>query len=129
MIVLLDLLGMPDPQFFSLFRNTDRWYAHMADCEHRLAELDLIERDTNSGVVPRRTNVYFQEQFLDAFIDDDHAPFLRLDVPIVHMIPLPFPKEWHTLNDDWHVVDFVTVDNLSRILRVFVVEYLNISME
>lgn len=129
MLVLLDLLGMPDPQFYSLFRDTDPWYAHMADCEQRLAQLDLIERDSNSGVVPRRANTYFMEQFLDAFIDDDHAPFMRYGVPIVHVIPLPFPDEWHTPNDDWHVVDFVTVDNLSRILRLFVVEYLNMEME
>lgn len=30
-------------------------------------------------------------------IDDDHRPFLQRGVPVFHVIPLPFPHVWHTL--------------------------------
>ena len=33
-------------------------------------------------------------------IEDDHIPFLKKDVPILHLIPVPFPQEWHTLADN-----------------------------
>lgn len=130
MLVLLDLLGMPDPQFYSFFRNTDAWHLQLYDIEQRLSALEMIERDAHSGVVPRlQSNAYFQQRSINSFIDDDHVPFLRREVPILHLIPVPFPDEWHKRDDDWRAVDLVTVENLSRVLRVFVIEYLNIEME
>ncbi|KAF8919096.1 hypothetical protein BGZ58_004700, partial [Dissophora ornata] len=31
-------------------------------------------------------------------VDDDHRPFLEKGVPILHIIPTPFPYVWHTLD-------------------------------
>ncbi len=31
-------------------------------------------------------------------IEDDHLPFLRNGVPILHMITNPFPHVWHRLS-------------------------------
>lgn len=121
---------MPDPQFYSFFRNTDAWHMQLYDIEQRLNALEMIERDAHSGMVPRpQSNAYFQQRSINSFIDDDHVPFMRRDVPILHLIPVPFPDEWHKREDDWRAVDLVTVENLSRVLRVFVIEYLNIEME
>lgn len=129
MLVLLDLLGLPDPQFYSFFVNTEKWHGRFVDIEQRLTHLDLVVRDGHSGVLPQHANAYFKEQSLiDSGIEDDHMPFLERGVPILHLIPVPFPEEWHKLSDNWQAVDFVTVDNLCRILRVFVVEYLNIKL-
>ena len=30
-------------------------------------------------------------------ISDDHLPFLDRGVPILHLIPSPFPSVWHTV--------------------------------
>lgn len=132
MLVLLDLLGLPDPQFYSLFRDTEPWYARFVDIEQRLAQLDLIERDSHSGVVPQSAAgaaaAYFSPQSYNALIEDDHVPFMRRGVPIVHLIPLPFPDEWHTPADDWPAIDPTTVDNLGRVMRVFVAEYLHLDV-
>lgn len=128
MMVLLDLLGMPDPHFYSLQTSTESWYARFVDVEQRLAHLDLVQRDQNSGIVPLRPNAYFQPQSIHTQIDDDHKPFMQRGVPIVHLIPVPFPHEWHTADDSRSAIDMVTVDNLNRILRVFVVEYLHLVM-
>lgn len=127
--MLLDLLGMPDPTFYNLFADTESWYARFVNIEQRLSQLDLIERDENSGIISRRSNAYFQAQSIVANIDDDHVPFMLRGVPIVHLIPVPFPDEWHTADDSQHAIDLVTVDNLNRILRIFVLEYLRIEMK
>ncbi|KOB69739.1 Uncharacterized protein OBRU01_16172 [Operophtera brumata] len=42
-LVLLDLLGAPDPVFFSYFHSTEKWYVRLAAAEQRLAELDSLE--------------------------------------------------------------------------------------
>lgn len=42
-MVLLDLLGAPDPVFFSYFQSTEKWYVRLAAAEQRLAELDQLE--------------------------------------------------------------------------------------
>ena len=48
-------------------------------------------------------------------------------MPILHVIPVPFPDEWHTAQDNANVVDYPTVEKLNKILRVFVSEYLELA--
>ena len=50
-------------------------------------------------------------------------------MPILHVIPVPFPDEWHTAQDNGNVVDYPTVEKLNKILRVFVSEYLELAWE
>lgn len=38
MLVLLDLLGAPDPTFFNYFENTQNWYVHLHNVEVRSFE-------------------------------------------------------------------------------------------
>ena len=40
-------------------------------------------------------------------------------VPIVHLITSPFPSVWHTARDNLQALDFNRIDNLARVLRVF----------
>lgn len=46
----------------------------------------------------------------------------------MHLITIPFPKFWHTPRDNRAAVDLDTVENLNKILRVFVAEYLHLSV-
>ncbi|XP_055916564.1 glutaminyl-peptide cyclotransferase isoform X2 [Eupeodes corollae] len=126
MLMLLDLLGAPDPKFYSCFQNTEDWYSKLAVIENRLSESGLMERYSTSGMTHGEEfhNQYFQPHSLKTVIEDDHVPFLRLGVPIVHLIPIPFPNEWHTKDDDMSIIDYTTTENLNRILRIFVMEYL-----
>ena len=48
-------------------------------------------------------------------------------VPILHLIPVPFPDAWHKIDDNASVVDYPTVEKLNKILRVFVSEYLELA--
>lgn len=127
--MLLDLLGTPDPTFYSFFRNTDKWYNRLGDIEDRLARAGYLDRYSFSGGTSvRQENRIFQRYSINGMIEDDHIPFLQRGVPILHVIPNPFPDVWHTVNDDRSAVDLVAVENLSKIFRVFIIEYLQIGV-
>ena len=47
-------------------------------------------------------------------------------MPILHLIPVPFPDEWHTMADNANVVHYPTVAKLNIMLRIFVAEFLEL---
>jgi len=125
LLVLLDLLGAPDPSFYSFFQNTESWYMRLQSVETRLAKMELLERYASSGVAQYDPRRYFQSQAMrSSMIEDDHIPFLRRNVPILHIIPVPFPSVWHKPDDNASVIDYATTDNLALIIRLFALEYL-----
>lgn len=119
-LVLLDLLGAPNPRFYSYFADTRPVYDRFVEIESRLNDVGAME--TSYG---RRTN-YFVNSSQLALIEDDHIPFLRKNVPIVHVIPNPFPSVWHTLEDNEANLDHPTINNLNKIFKAFVSEYLQL---
>ncbi|KAM5531729.1 hypothetical protein V8D89_014578 [Ganoderma adspersum] len=128
-LILLDLLGAPNPQIHSSFIDTAWLHDAIASTEQRLAdsgalayEKDGVKADNSAPFfVPRRT-----PQFNFGGIEDDHIPFLRLGVDVLHIIASPFPHVWHTLKDDASALDVATMRRWNLILRVFMAEYLNL---
>ncbi|KAI4457263.1 glutaminyl-peptide cyclotransferase [Holotrichia oblita] len=118
MLILLDLIGAANPRFFSYFRDTDRWYLKLIDAERRLKKHGLI----------KSSSTYFVDRQWYSGVEDDHLPFLERGVPVLHLIPSQFPKVWHTINDNRQIVDITTTENMNKILRVFVAEYLHLSV-
>lgn len=49
---------------------------------------------------------------------------IRTGVPVLHVIATPFPQFWHTLDDTEENMHRPTVENLTKILAVFLAEYL-----
>lgn len=127
-LILLDLIGAPDPAFYNYFRETERWYARMINAEEKLDNQSLLERYQSSGTTNRNPRRIFQAHSFKAGIQDDHIPFERRGVPIIHLIPAPFPDVWHKLDDNREAIDTTTVENLSKIIRVFVAEYLHLDV-
>lgn len=127
--MLLDLLGSPDPTFYSLNPETLSWYTLLSETEDYLSEADLMSRYTTSGVTMRSPNKYFQQYSVQAGIEDDHVPFMRRSVPILHLIPVPFPTVWHKFEDDRSAIDTVTCENLMKVFRIFIAEYLHLKIE
>lgn len=117
LLVLLDLLGASNPNFYSYFQKSEKFYRRMLSAERKLSSLSLMD-DYKS------VHKYFQEMSTAAHIEDDHIPFLQRGVPILHVIPLQFPDVWHTPDDNWNALDFNTINNLNKIFRIFVLEYL-----
>ncbi|XP_018568162.1 glutaminyl-peptide cyclotransferase [Anoplophora glabripennis] len=121
MLVLLDLIGHKNSRFYSNFKNTQDWYLRLADIEDRLQHLKLLKKSNNHR--------YFLRRAYGGYIEDDHIPFLRRNVPILHLISNPFPEEWHKPGDNRDIVDRDTVENINKILRAFVAEYLSVYLD
>jgi glutaminyl-peptide cyclotransferase len=48
-------------------------------------------------------------------------------VPILHMIVLPFPSVWHKASDAAAAIDMTDTENVNKIIRVFVAEYMQLT--
>ncbi|KAG8583172.1 hypothetical protein GDO81_008304 [Engystomops pustulosus] len=119
LFILLDLIGATNPTFPNYFPNTVRWFNRLQSIERRLHNLGLLKNHPSELL-------YFPSSFRVRQVDDDHVPFLQRGVPILHLIPAPFPHVWHTFEDNEENLDPLTTDNINKILHVFVLEYLNI---
>ncbi|XP_047601379.1 glutaminyl-peptide cyclotransferase isoform X1 [Lutra lutra] len=119
LLVLLDLIGAPNPTFPNFFPKTARWFDRLEAIEHELHKLGLLKDHSSE-------RWYFQNYGYGGVIQDDHIPFLRRGVPVLHLIPYPFPEVWHTMDDNEENLDKTTIDNLNKILQVFVLEYLHL---
>ncbi|KAF3826510.1 hypothetical protein GH733_009035 [Mirounga leonina] len=86
LLVLLDLIGAPNPTFLNFFPKSARWFDRL-------------------------------EAIVGSFL---------LGVPVLHLIPFPFPEVWHTMDDNEENLDETAINNLNKILQVFVLEYLHL---
>lgn len=92
---------------------------------------DYMPTPEYSGIVKtssKAAGMFFKPNTVQMGILDDHIPFLQRGVPIVHLIPTPFPDIWHEMGDNADCIDYETVSNLNHIMRLYVVEYLNLPM-
>ncbi|XP_058051968.1 glutaminyl-peptide cyclotransferase-like protein isoform X2 [Ahaetulla prasina] len=119
LFVLLDLLGAPQPSFQNHFLATSGWFERLISIEKRLHHLGLLQSHSQE-------QLYFYREPVYGSVEDDHAPFLRKGVPVLHLIATPFPRVWHTLEDTEANLDRPTVENLSKILAAFLAEYLGL---
>ncbi|XP_067232012.1 glutaminyl-peptide cyclotransferase isoform X3 [Chanodichthys erythropterus] len=119
LLVLLDLIGAPDPMFVNHFENTARWFDRLIAAEKRLHNLGLLTSHA-------KEQSYFVKDVNMGAVEDDHLPFLQRGVPVLHMIATPFPSFLHTMEDTAEKVHGHTVENLTKVLVVFLAEYLRL---
>ncbi|KAI9459958.1 hypothetical protein HD554DRAFT_1599258 [Boletus coccyginus] len=127
-LVLLDLLGAPNPVIRSYFTDTAWLFDSLASAERRLHESGVLMGSEDAAgfqsfFLPRRYG-----ESTNGSVGDDHLPFLQKGVNILHVIPLPFPSVWHTLRDDATAldIDISTMRRWNLVLRVFLSEYLGL---
>jgi glutaminyl-peptide cyclotransferase len=60
------------------------------------------------------------------YVLDDHVPFLQRGVEVLHLIPAPFPRVWHEIEDDGAHLDGDTVEDWARIVAVFAAEWMEL---
>jgi glutaminyl-peptide cyclotransferase len=124
LFVLLDLLGAAEPNIPSYFPTTHWAYQNLAKVEERLRKLGVLETE------PRMPFLGESEkegtQFFRGYVADDHIPFMRRGVDILHIIPSPFPSVWHTMDDDGAHLDVPTIRDWARIITVFVAEWMDL---
>jgi glutaminyl-peptide cyclotransferase len=116
--VLLDLIGAANPRFY------DQWPVSSVVFQ-RFVRIE--ERLHNAGLLKNHQSSYFvKAQSRNLHIQDDHIPFLRRGVPIVHLIAFPFPSVWHKHTDNHNALDRATIENLHKIFTVFLHEYFHL---
>jgi len=125
--VLLDLLGAKDPSFTNYYKSSETYFNSLSDIEAMLNSQRLL-----ATTVGNKSNKYFfkssgYDGTTKLYIDDDHKPFLRKNVPILHIIPYPFPSVWHKPSDDASALDEDTIKDLALIFKLFVVKELQLN--
>lgn len=112
LLMVLDLLGAPNPRFYDSF---------IVESKH-FGDLVRIEKALYGH------NRYFSTRVLSKFVEDDHIPFYTRGVPVLHVLPSPFPRQWHTIKDNSKNLDRYSMERLTKIFTVFVSEYLKLSV-
>ncbi|KAK7490232.1 hypothetical protein BaRGS_00018577 [Batillaria attramentaria] len=122
-LILLDLIGTRDTRFISHFDSTNQLYEHLMKVENHL-------RNNNYLTGRHRETIFTSNRgFGRGGIQDDHIPFLRRGVDVLHLISTPFPTVWHQTSDNGSNLDDDLIDDFSRIFRVFVSNLLHLSPE
>lgn len=122
LMVLLDLLGAPNPKLHSMIASTKDQHLLMRNIERRLRESGVI-----SPLLPIMfsSEIHYQaNNFHQITIQDDHVPFVEKGVPVLHLIPVPFPSVWHNWRDNVDALDKSTCQALALIIYEFVKEKL-----
>ncbi|KAH0561924.1 hypothetical protein GP486_003369 [Trichoglossum hirsutum] len=145
LFVLLDLLGEKNPTVPSYFRTTHWAYRHLSALEARLRSLSLFLSSPNHPSKRQRTGDSDQVKpsgeeplflkdgekaskggFFGGMILDDHVPFLTRGVEVLHLIPSPFPRVWHEMDDDGEHLDIDTVEDWAMLVMAFVAEWMEL---
>lgn len=111
----------------SYFQNTHWAYEHLSEVEERMRRLGLLETSPRTPFLSEKDKK--ASEFTFGFIGDDHIPFLRRGVDVLHVIPTPFPSFWHTMDDDGEHLDLPTVRDWGKIVTAFVAEWMELDRE
>lgn len=123
LFLLLDLLGEQKPNVPSYFETTHWAYKGLANTESRLRSLDLLESKVDHPFLPDSEKEVFG---YGGGIQDDHVPFMRRGVEVLHIIPSPFPVVWHYMEDDGEHLDLPTVRDWAQMVTAFTAEWLDL---
>ena len=120
LLVLLDLIGAPHPSFPAYLDSTT------LECDRFARELSMLE-DVLVG--PGGEKFFTEECISENTNMDDHTAFMENGLRrALHVISDPFPEVWHTLEDNLQNLDYEAILRVNRIIRIFVAQYLNLSV-
>ena len=147
LFVLLDLLGARNPRVPSFYETTHWAYCSMATLEKRLRSLSLFSSMSSGSSKYAKHNqrskthkhkdvpqsqLFLPEsdkqvsQFSRSMVEDDHLPFMARGTEVLHIIPIPFPKVWHHLDDDGEHLDLATCADWAVLVTAFVGEWMEL---
>lgn len=115
LMILLDLLGSTAPPQIHTFHPPGTTEYH-----HFQRLLQIQSRLGGQVFSPSLQYAHLRGQA----IEDDHTPFQRQGVPVLHLIPAPFPSVWHTPADDLSAINPQEACSLSQILHAYIHELL-----
>ncbi|KAL9043370.1 MAG: hypothetical protein Q9214_003443 [Letrouitia sp. 1 TL-2023] len=131
LFILLDLLGAKNPNVPSYFKTTHWAYKKMAQIEQRLRSLSLFDSAQKEKSKPPSPPFLPDQKkdegkWIGGMIEDDHMPFMERGVDVLHIIPSPFPRVWHNIEDNGANLDLPTVKDWSKLVTAFVGEWMEL---
>ena len=113
--ILLDLLGAQSPTFKRYTQFNTTLYDFAAEVETALSSLGVSS--PSSPVFTKADTAWM--------VSDDQVPFYNQGTRnILHLISSPFPRVWHTLEDNLQALDFETIKYLNKLMRIIVYSHL-----
>lgn len=117
-MVLLDLIGSGNARFVCTTPRTCQLNKRLTQIENTLRESSSLR------ALPNNQRGLFTSSYRNLGIADDHVPFQRRGVSILHLIPMSFPSTWHTNQDNERNLNYNSIHNFNKVMRVFVLDYL-----
>ncbi|KAK7203104.1 peptidase family M28-domain-containing protein [Myxozyma melibiosi] len=129
LFVLLDLLGAEAPTVPCFFGMTAWACRQLSDTESMLRSAGIAASNKNTDANSKKQKNYINPTNLmtNAFVDDDHMPFLKRGTPVLHIIPVPFPLSWHTILDNGDNLSLDAIHDWSIFLATWVAGYLGLA--
>ncbi|KAL4885572.1 hypothetical protein BJY04DRAFT_136060 [Aspergillus karnatakaensis] len=128
LFALFDLLGSRNPTIQSYYPTTHWAYQKLANVERRLRDLKLFKSTGRSWFPDASKSEH--ELPSQSHVGDDHVPFLRRGVEVLHVIDLSpltgFPAVWHKEKDDGEHLDMNTVEDWSLLITGFAAEWMEL---
>ncbi|KAK2466761.1 hypothetical protein APHAL10511_001019 [Amanita phalloides] len=128
-LILLDLLGAPNPLVRSYFLETAWLFDALVSAEQRLGQMGAFVYSDEQSMAPGRWRTFFKPRSgndINRYLGDDHVPFLHRGISVLHIITEPFPQVWHTIQDNAFALHLPTLRRWNVVMRVFVSEYLHL---
>lgn len=118
LLVLLDLIGASDTSFVMYGSKARKHYESLQKYERaHMAKSGLSQFQS------RREAAFRSRQMPAEVIQDDHIPFTQRNVPVLCLLAYPFPRVWHTIDDNYKAIDFDRTRRILQVLENFVTDY------
>jgi len=126
LFVLLDLLGAKDPKLQSFFPTTHWAYKRFSETEARLRASGTFKSQGDMWFYEGQKDSDANARWSGGGVQDDHIPFLMRGVEVLHLIPTPFPRVWHTSDDDGPHLHMDTCMDWGTLVAAWTAEYMEL---
>ncbi|CCK69311.1 uncharacterized protein KNAG_0C01980 [Huiozyma naganishii CBS 8797] len=103
-LILMDLIGgKTQVKIPSYYRQGHPYYQLLDSIEDAYLTTEFAEETSHHKELDVEDIAYLLIN--QVLIEDDHVPFYKKGVAPLHLIPTPFPPQWHTIDDDFDHLD------------------------
>ncbi len=119
-LLLFDLLGGARQRIYNFAhtgRHADPLFGRLLAAEAALGAEGRLLGGEGWATLQRHAEIAGRTATGAFTIEDDHVPFVGLAIPTLHLIPHPFPAEWHTARDNVTALDRTSCHDLALIVK------------
>jgi len=91
--------------------------------------MDIEKQLHADKFIPSSVKSIFNSMLFENQIGDDHVPFQTRGVLTLHLIAVPYPQTWHTAQDTLENCDWLYINAITRIMRIFIAQCLRLDFK